>query len=241
MVPSISWTDFGSHKCRVWDGRTACGLAAHSQEWQLLRVSVLDAISSSLSYQLFSSCLCIFLLFALATLVLSFLSTPNSPATLYLATTFVNGLFAGSLMNYTLSHLLHLTNPHMHYIVSALVAMSRGFAGSFGSAVGGGFFIRILKDSLESGFSQHGLPPQPDLLRKLLGSPATVMYLTGPERVVAVQSYEHAVRMLFLAGSALALVATAFQAGTGWQPDVDDKIQEEWIDEEESLNGETQY
>lgn len=182
------------------------------------------------AHQSFRSCLIIFLLFSLATLCLSLLSTPDSPAGLYLTTTFANGLFVGSLMNYTLSHLLHLTSPQVHYIASALISMSRGFAASFGSSIGGGFFIRILKGSLEMGFSEHGLPPQPALVHTLLGSPATAMRLSGPERVVAIQSYEHAVRMLFLAGSALALVATAFQAGTGWHSDSHDKNQEESID-----------
>lgn len=168
------------------------------------------------------SCLVIFLLFAIATAVLAGLSTPESHPALYLAATFFNGLFAGSLMNYTLSHVLHLTSTQVHYTVSALIAMSRGFAGSFGSAIGGGFFTRILKSSLEMGFAQRGLPPQPKLVRTLLGSPATVAHLIGEERLIAIESYEYAIRMLFLAGSLLALVATAFQAGTGWTP--------EWID-----------
>lgn len=162
-----------------------------------------------------------FILFALATLALSILSTPSSSVVLYFVSTFVNGVFAGSLLNYSLSHLLHLTSIEVHYIVSSLIAMTRGFAGSFGSAVGGGLFIRILKGSLESGFSKHDLPPRPDLVRTLLGSPATVMQLTGLERSVAIESYEHAVRVLFLAGSVLALVATAFQAGTGWRSRID--------------------
>lgn len=170
-----------------------------------------------------SSCLIIFVLFAMATSALSVLSTPDSPTWLYVTTTFLNGLFAGSLMNYTLSHVLHLTSPHVHYIVSSLIAMSRGFAGSFGSAVGGGFFTRILKTSLEDGFAQHDLPSRPDLIRTLLGSPATVMRLTGSERLVAIQSYEHAIRMLFLGGSLVALTATAFQAATGWTSEVDRK------------------
>lgn len=161
------------------------------------------------------------MLFASATVTLSILSTPSSSVALYFITTFMNGIFAGSLLNYTLSHLLHLTSPDVHYIVSALTAMSRGFAGSFGSAVGGGLFIRILKKSLETGFSKHDLPPRPDLVRTLLGSPATVMQLTGLERMVAIESYEYAVQMLFLAGSVLALVATVFQAGTGWRSKVD--------------------
>ena len=171
----------------------------------------------------YRSCLAIFVLFAVVTSVLSLLSTADSPTWLYIMTTFLNGLFAGSLMNYTLSHVLHLTSPHVHYIVSSLIAMSRGFAGSFGSAIGGGFFTRILKTSLEHGFAQHDLPSRPALIRTLLGSPATVMQLTGLERLVAMQSYEHAIRMLFLGGSLVALTATAFQAATGWTSEVDRK------------------
>lgn len=137
-------------------------------------------------------------------------------------------------MNYTLSHVLHLTQSQAHYIVSALVAMSRGFAGSFGSAIGGGFFTRMLKSSLENGFSQRGLPPHPELVRELLGSPATINRLVGIERFIAIESYEHAVRMLFLAGSAVALVATVFQAGTGWTPEWEDRGQQGIFNEEEA-------
>ncbi|KAF7589555.1 hypothetical protein BBP40_004179 [Aspergillus hancockii] len=121
-------------------------------------------------------------------------------------------------MNYSLSHILHLTSPSVHYVVSALIAMSRGFAGSFGSAIGGGFFQRELKTSLETGFADHDLGKQDDLIRKLLGSPALVKSLTGIERAVAVQSYEQAVKTLLLGGCVLALAATVAQAGTGWTP-----------------------
>ncbi|KAJ5861894.1 uncharacterized protein N7529_009204 [Penicillium soppii] len=169
----------------------------------------------------YCSCLIIFVCFALATLGLSFMSTTDSPVVIYIGTTFLNGLFSGALMNYTLSHLLHLTNPDVHYIITALVAMSRGFAGSFGSAVGGGFFARVLKSSLETGFTSHNLPQQPELVRKLLGSPTLVTHLVGAERLVAIESYTHAVRMLFLAGSIVALGATVVQAGVGWTSDVD--------------------
>src|SRR5699024_7067446 len=109
-------------------------------------------------------------------------STPFSPVEIYICTTFLNGLFAGALMNYTLAHLLHLTNPNVHYIVTSLVAMSRGFAGSFGSAVGGGLFSRELKRALETGFSRRGLFNKDELIRKLLGSPALVMDLTGADK-----------------------------------------------------------
>ena len=96
--------------------------------------------------------------------------------------------------------------------------MSRGFAGGFGSAIGGGLFSRTLKRSLEAGFAGRGLPRHEELIRKLLGSPASVRELTGTEKEVAVQGYEHAVRMLFLSGTVLALAATVVQAGTGWHP-----------------------
>lgn len=156
--------------------------------------------------------------FALTNLILVVISTPSSPTVAYLAATFFNGLSIGALMNYSLSHLLHLTRPDIQYIVSALITMSRGFAGSFGSAIGGGFFQRQLKISLETGFAAHGLPKQDELIRKLLGSPALVKSLTGIERAVAVQGYEQAVKALLLGGCVLALAATAAQAGTGWRP-----------------------
>ncbi|EPS27155.1 hypothetical protein PDE_02098 [Penicillium oxalicum 114-2] len=180
-------------------------------------------IRKSASY--YHSCLIIFVLFAATTLALSWLSTPDSPVALYITMTFLNGLFAGSLMNYTLSHVLHLTSSEVHYIVSSLIAMSRGFAGSFGSAVAGGFFTRVLKKALETGFAQHNITPNSKLIRTLLGSPVTVMSLTGAERQIAIQGYEHAVRMLFIGGSVIALSATAFQAATGWTPEAERKNQ----------------
>jgi hypothetical protein len=165
-----------------------------------------------------SSNIVVFLLFALANLLLAVLSTPSSPTLVYIAVTFFNGLSVGALMNYSLSHILHLTSPNMHYVVSSLIAMSRGFAGSFGSAIGGGYFQRELKTSLETGFADHDLPKRDDLIRKLLGSPALVKSLAGIERAVAVQSYEQAVKTLLLGSCVLALAATVAQAGTGWTP-----------------------
>lgn len=78
--------------------------------------------------------------------------------------------------------------------------------------------MRILKASLEAGFSSRGLPPQPELVRKLLGSPALVIHLAGQERLMAIASYEHAIQMLFLAASVVALGATVVLAGVGWTP-----------------------
>ena len=172
-----------------------------------------------LAYSLrFSSGLVAFLLFALTNLMLSVLSTPDSSTAAYLGAAFFSGLSVGAVMNYTLSHLLHLTSPDMHYVISALLGMSRGFAGSFGSSIGGGFFQRELKRGLETGFTKHGLSGREELIRKLLGSPALAKSLTGVERAVAVQSYEQAVKMLLLGACMLTLAGAAAQAGTGWVP-----------------------
>ncbi|GFF44313.1 hypothetical protein IFM58399_07244 [Aspergillus lentulus] len=163
------------------------------------------------------STLIVFLLFALTNFILALLSTPSSPTIAYVVSTFFNGLFIGASMNYALSHMLHLTDPNVHYIVTSLLGMFRGSAGSFGSAIGGGFFQRELKKALEKGFGDHGLSGKEDLVRKLLGSPALVRNLSGLEKEVATQSYEQAVRVLILGGCVLALVATIIQACTGWR------------------------
>jgi MFS family permease len=163
------------------------------------------------------STLMVFLLFALSNFILAILSTPSSPTIAYVVSTFFNGLFIGASMNYALSHMLHLTDPNVHYIVTSLLGMFRGSAGSFGSAIGGGFFQRELKKALEKGFGKHGLSGKDDLVRKLLGSPALVRILSGVEKEVAIQSYEHAVKILILGGCVLAVVATMLQACTGWR------------------------
>ncbi|KAF7158863.1 hypothetical protein CNMCM6106_005821 [Aspergillus hiratsukae] len=178
------------------------------------------------------STLIVFLLFALTNFILAMLSTPSSPTIAYVISTFFNGLFIGASMNYALSHMLHLTDPNVHYIVTSLLGMFRGSAGSFGSAIGGGFFQRELKKALEKGFGKHGLSAKDDLVRKLLGSPALVRNLSGLEKEVAIQSYEHAVKVLILGGCVLALVATLIQACTGWtaphgiEKDVDDDLED---------------
>lgn len=94
--------------------------------------------------------------------------------------------------------------------------MFRGFAGSFGSAIGGGIFARVLRSSLVRGFAEAGLLDKDELIGKLLGSPRLVAGLSGQEQVVAQQSYSSAIATLFLAGSGLVLVASLLQAATGW-------------------------
>ncbi|PYI18953.1 MFS general substrate transporter, partial [Aspergillus violaceofuscus CBS 115571] len=174
-------------------------------------------IRQAQSYYLAS--LLAYALFALAALLLALLAVPAAPVLAVVAATFLHGLAVGALLNYTLSHLLHLTPPTMHYLVGALVGMSRGFAGSFGSAIGGGFFVRALRRGLVQGFAEHRVDAEreTELVRKLVGSPVLVQGLRGVERVVAVASYQAALQRLFLASCVLILLAAGAQAGTGWR------------------------
>jgi hypothetical protein len=145
------------------------------------------------------------------------ISVLATPPAVYFLTVFLNGLSTGAALNYTLAHLLHLTPPSTHFISTSLLTTFRGFAGSFGSAIGGGLFVRVLKSTLEDGFEKNGgLEGRQNLVRRLLGSPALVRTLKGDEKMVAINGYMTAFRALFLAGAGLAAVMVFVQAGTGW-------------------------
>ena len=149
----------------------------------------------------------------------------------------MNGLVTGAALNYTLAHLLHMTAPSTHFISTALMATFRGFAGSFGSSVGGGIFTRSLRANLEQGFLEKGLEGKEDLVRQLLGSPALVARLNGPERDIAQGAYVNALRVLFTAAAGLSVVAFAVQAGTGWKKGVEKKEPNVLENEEEHVHG----
>jgi len=187
-----------------------------------------------------SPSLVVYIVFPLTLIALAILaSTPSSSATLYVLAVFANGFATGAALNYTLAHLLHLTPSHTHYIATSLIATFRGFAGSFGSAVGGGIFTRILRDSLDTHFHERGLGNTKDgLVRRLLGSPALVDGLDGIEREVAVQGYQDALRYLWLAAAALAVVVVFIQASTGWKGAKQEKVLEDEAEEVESRNQE---
>lgn len=161
--------------------------------------------------------LTVYALFPLTLVALAFLSTSKSSPGLYVLVVFCNGFVTGAALNYTLAHLLHLTPKSTHYVATSLIATFRGFAGSFGSAIGGGLFSRTLFTSLTERFEQAGLKHTETLVRRLLGSPALVEHLRGEEKVVAIQGYQDAVRVLFLAGAGLAVLMVFVQAGTGWK------------------------
>ncbi|KAG9240276.1 major facilitator superfamily domain-containing protein [Calycina marina] len=165
-------------------------------------------------------------------LLISQLSSPNITAVYFLLAIFANGLCAGATITYALAHLLHITPPSSHFISSALLNTFRGFAGSFGSAVGGGIFLRTLSSRLTQGFEEHGgLKGRAELIRRLVGAPALVPGLSGVEREVAISSYSTATGILFLSGAIVAGLMVFVQAGTGWTSvaEVDKPLlEEEW-------------
>ncbi|KAI0201890.1 major facilitator superfamily domain-containing protein [Astrocystis sublimbata] len=168
------------------------------------------------------SILC-YALSGLSLAVLSVCSTRDTPFPIYVIIVFLNGLFTGGALNYTLAHLLHLTTPETHYVATSLLNTFRGFAGSFGSAIGGGIFARALRGSLEKGLlaldgKDHLSKDRVELIRKLIGSPLLVYHgnLSDEERTVAVAGYSAALRMLFQSAVVLIVFVTVLQAATGW-------------------------
>ncbi|KAK3996752.1 a3cd8e07-eb26-4bbc-94d6-23fef38e34f5 [Cladorrhinum sp. PSN332] len=163
------------------------------------------------------------LFFGVALLTLGFESTAAARWEVYVGIIFVNGLFTGAALNYSLAHLLHVSEPEMHFIVTGLLATFRGFAGSFGTAVGGGVFGRTLKDALREGFERldDGIlgEGREKLIMVLGGSPAKVWeegFLTVAERGVAIWGYERALELLYKSAAGVCVVVLVMQMGTGW-------------------------
>ncbi|KAF2858061.1 MFS general substrate transporter [Piedraia hortae CBS 480.64] len=155
-------------------------------------------------------------LFPLTMAALALLSAQQSSVILYLVIIFINGAISGAALNYTLAHVLHLTPKDTHYVATSLITTFRGLAGSFGAAIGGGFFTRQLNATLHAEFRHKGIRNEP-LVRELLGSPALVRNLKGIAEAAAVDGYEAALRTLFFAGAGLAATMILVQAATGRQ------------------------
>lgn len=166
----------------------------------------------------------------------------------FAAALFLNGLFTGAMLNYTLNHMLHLSPPQDHFVASSLLGTFRGFAGSFGSAIGGGVFARALTGLLTRGFEALDGVKGPLgeerrlLVDRLVASPALIWGstddvtgglppLTDAERVVAVDSYRNALSFLWRAAVVLAVAMAVVQAATGWHGPPDIVIDEEEIRE----------
>jgi hypothetical protein len=177
--------------------------------------------------------------FGVSLFALAFVSNAEAAAGVYVAVVFVNGLCTGAALNYTLAHLLHLTSPDVHFIVTGLLSTFRGFAGSFGTAIGGGVFTRTLRDALTEGFRRldggEGLDgAREKLITVLIGSPAVVWkegVLTAAERAVAVLGYERALEVLYKSTAVVCVLVLLMQAGTGWAAPEGEKDDEEEFEE----------
>jgi predicted MFS family arabinose efflux permease len=165
----------------------------------------------------YTSSLVILAIFPITLFFLALSCTAQTPAWHTFAYTFMNGLCAGAAVNYTLHHALHLVQADVRFIVAGLLGTFRGFAGTFGSAIGGGIFVRVLRASLLQGFEENGIPVDDALVRRLLGSPRAVQDLVGAKRHVAEDAYTKAIQSLFMAGVLLSIVMFFVQAGTGWE------------------------
>ncbi|KAH6690625.1 major facilitator superfamily domain-containing protein [Plectosphaerella plurivora] len=170
-------------------------------------------------------------IFGVTMLGLSLVATASTPKWLFILAVFLNGLATGASLNYTLAHLLHLSRPSEHFITTSLMGTFRGFGGSFGTAIGGGIFYRMLRQELTEGFSglKHGLTPERrDLITRLIGSPAAVHRggLSQAEQAIAVEGYASASRGTWQAAAALAVLVVILQAATGWAGP-QDKIEDE--------------
>jgi MFS family permease len=156
-----------------------------------------------------------YIVFPATLLALALLVKRDTSIVLIMAALTVSGIATGAALNYSLAHLLHVIPPETAYIATALLTTFRSFAGSFGSAIGGGLFMRSLGDALRRGFEEHGDGEQDELVRRLLGSPALVGSLHGARREIAISGYEEALRTLFLAAAGLSAVMIFVQASVG--------------------------
>lgn len=186
-------------------------------------------------------------LFGLALLALSLVSTAATPGWLWVAAVVGNGLATGAALNYTLAHVLHVSAPGAHYVATGLLATFRGFAGSFGTSIGGGVFARALRARLAAGFAALDgtggapslSPARASLVSRLVASPNLVFggSLSEAEREVAVRGYEGALRVLYTSAVALTVVVVFVQAGTGWAVPADQEAEEEIREEIAEADG----
>ncbi|KAJ3462786.1 hypothetical protein MRS44_007572 [Fusarium solani] len=185
-------------------------------------------------------------LFSLSLCALSLAGTPELPVVVFILVVFVNGMATGGVLNYTLAHTLHLSHDDTQYIATSLIATFRGFGGSFGTAIGGGIFYRLLRSDLVSGFLQldGGDELSHDrqrLVSNLLSSPGLVHGgdLSIAEREIAIQGYAGASRGVWQAAAVLGVVVVAIQAATGWtSPSEEEETSARGMDSENEHVGE---
>lgn len=176
--------------------------------------------------------------FTASTYVLSVISTTSLPLVLFLLVVLANGLATGGGVNYTLAHILHLSHDDTRYIATSLLGTFRGSGSSFGTAVAGGIFYRLLRGSLVAGFLQldggdHLSGDRQRLVSNLVNTPGLVHGgdLSSTERNIAIEGYAGATRGVWQAMAALGIVVVLFQALTG-KTAPHDKHAAEVVDEE---------
>lgn len=179
-------------------------------------------------------------IFTLSLWALSRLVTATSPLAGVVVGVVVNGFATGAAITYSLPHMLALLPPESHPLATGVLSTFRGFAGSFGTALGGGIFTRTLRNALTEGFArlEGGLTEErKKLVEVLLGSPASVwdgrVVRNVMEREVAVGGYEGALRGVLGAAALVGVVIVGLQAATGWTGYLERKPGNEECEEEE--------
>ncbi|CAM1501024.1 Fc.00g101860.m01.CDS01 [Cosmosporella sp. VM-42] len=178
--------------------------------------------------------------FSASLYALSLVATPHPSVAAFIVVVLVNGLAIGAGLNYTLAHILHLSHEDTQYVTTSLLATFRGFGGSFGTAIGGGIFYRLLRSDLTSGFLELDggdklSPERKRLVSRLLGTPGLVFGggLNPEEQDIAVTGYAGASRGVWQAAAVLGVAMIAIQAATGWTAPGKEE-EEDVIDEEEA-------
>ncbi|KAL2891796.1 Vacuolar basic amino acid transporter 1 [Ceratocystis lukuohia] len=162
-------------------------------------------------------------IFCLTLVLVASSGSTSSPTWLFVLYVFLNGLATGGGVNYTLAHMLHLTSPDVHFVSTSLLGMFRGFGGSFGTAIGGGYFMRLLKSLLTEGFARldGGVisPRHEDLVVKLAGRPSFVFDggLSANEETIARNGYAAALQQTWRMAALVGLAAIVLQGMCGWR------------------------
>ncbi|KAG5746676.1 hypothetical protein H9Q70_010642 [Fusarium xylarioides] len=176
-------------------------------------------------------------IFTVSTYVLSLISTTSLPLPLFIVVVLINGLATGGGVNYTLAHILHLSHDDTRYIATSLLGTFRGSGSSFGTAVAGGIFYRLLRGNLVSGFleldgGEHLSHARQRLISSLVNTPGLVHGgdLSPAEQNIATEGYAGATRGVWQAMATLGGVVVLFQALTGKKAP-DDRREDDHPDE----------
>ncbi|KAL1891563.1 hypothetical protein Cpir12675_004935 [Ceratocystis pirilliformis] len=162
-------------------------------------------------------------IFCLTLVLVASSGSTSSPSWLFVLYVFLNGLATGGGVNYTLAHMLHLTSPDVHFVSTSLLGMFRGFGGSFGTAIGGGYFMRLLKSLLTEEFARldGGVmsPRHEDLVVKLAGRPSYVFDggLSANEEIIARSGYAAALQQTWRMAALVGLTSIVLQGMCGWR------------------------